>query len=96
MAEECFSSSGMAPVVLLAVEGCLRWVGVREEAEGHPAEGAAEAEEASYHREEGVGEVGPGLQNLARAEEAGGHRGGRGRGEDLQEQQLPASAGREL
>lgn len=68
-------------------EGCLRWVGVQEEVGVLPEEAVGEAEEASCPQG-AVGEVGTFLQKLAQAEEAEDHRGVRGRGEDLQEQQL--------
>lgn len=87
MAEEC-SSSAMIPVALLVVEGYLQWAGAQGEVEGHLAEAAGVAEEASYHQEV-VEEVGLFLQSLV---EALGHQGGRGQQEGRQEQQLPASA----
>lgn len=92
MAEECSSSSEIVPGVLLAVVGCLRWVGVQEEVVGHLAEEAVEVEEAPCHLEvvEGAETC---LQLLARVEETQGRQEGRGVEEGRQEQQLPVSAG---
>ncbi len=94
MAGGCSSSSGRVPGALLVGEGYLRWVRVREEAGDHLEAAAGEVEEASCPQEAAAGEVGTSLQKLARVEEAEDHRGDRGRGEGLQEQQLPVSAGR--
>lgn len=92
-AGECSSSSGTVPWVLLAGEGYLRWVGVQEEVGVHLGEEVGEVEEASCPQGEGVaGELGPYLQKLAWVEEAGDHQVDPGRGEGLQEQQLPVSA----
>lgn len=92
-AEECSSFSEMVPEAPLAVEGRPRQVGVPEEAGARLAEGAGEAEGASYRREEAA--EGSRLQTPARAEARTGRQGVRGRGEDLREQQLlPVAAGR--
>lgn len=81
--------------VLPAEEGYLRWAGVQEEVAVHLEEGVEEVGEASCLLEEAAEEVDPYLQKLAWVEEARDHQEDRGRGEGLQEQQLPVSAGRE-
>lgn len=91
MAEECFSSSGTVPGVLLVVEGHLWWVGVPEEAGDRLEEGVGEVEEASYHQEV----AGKYQRKLAQVEEAEGHQGDQVGGEGLLEQQLPVSEERE-
>lgn len=95
MAGECSSSSGMVLEAHQVGEGYLRWVRALEEVGDHLEEGVEEVEEASCPQEEGAGEVGTYLQNLAWVEEAQGHRGDRGQGEGRQEQQLLDSAGKE-
>ena len=82
--------------MLLVGEEHLRVVGVLEEVGVRPEEGVEEAAEASCpQEEEEAAEVGTSLQKLAWVEEAEDYQGDRGRGEGLQEQQPPASAGRE-
>jgi len=93
MAGECSSSSGTIQGVRPAGEAFLQWVGVQEEEGVPPEEVVGEVEEASCPQG-AAGEVGTYLQKMVWVEEAEGRRGGRGEG--LQEQQLPVSAGRGL
>ncbi|TNN82673.1 hypothetical protein EYF80_007191 [Liparis tanakae] len=77
---------GMIQGVRPAGEEFLQWVGVREEEGVPPEEAVGEVEEASCPQG-AAGEAGTYLQKMVWVEEAEGRRGGRGEG--LQEQQLP-------
>lgn len=95
MAEECSSSSGMVLRVPPAAEGSLQWMQAQEEVGVHLVEEVG-VEEASCPLEEevAVGELGPYLQKMTWAEEAGDHQADPGEGEGLQEQEPLVSARR--